>query len=327
MVIHREQASRQRLAKDGRGGKNREQASWQRPRKGRARVQSRGSRPRGHGLAKAGPGFTLPGGERGGDLLAIKKLKGGGEGGTPSQPHNGMILRWPPPRYHDGPMHWADFIDDRRDDTWVGLVLSPGDPALPSRPSLRVEAGAPRLIRLTAGGTPLFWARIAPDYYGYWYLQASDVAAWRSVVPPIRWSDARRIKRSPGSPGWYRAWACHFATELQRASLSPLHRGQPFLLGCAEAFLGDGGWRCEGRIRVPPVTSLSRSPARAWPLGRQGQPAPRRGVRRATPYLAHHPGTGGRSGGASRGWSSTPDTPRHPADAGASGGVLDGSLE
>lgn len=84
------------------------------------------------------------------------------------------------------------------------------------RPRLVLEAGAGSRIRLTSGGEPVMWARVAERYDGVWLLLRSHQSL--GVVPPIRAELARKI-HSP--VGWVR-W---FAERLLESEVSPLRPG------------------------------------------------------------------------------------------------------
>jgi hypothetical protein len=133
-------------------------------------------------------------------------------------------------------MYWRDVQDDSAGGSWLGLELV----VEPRRgvPGFRVEAGGGRSIRLMAGGWPIFWARIADDFWGYWYLRA-EVAA-RSpglVVPPIDAAEARSIAAESGSAAWFADWARWFARKLDASVMTPLYPGRCWLAPCPSKLL------------------------------------------------------------------------------------------
>ncbi len=133
---------------------------------------------------------------------------------------------------------------------WLGLeVVLPGSPR---RAPLHTQGAARDFLRVMAGASPLLWARIAPDYYGYWYLLARGGARESvHVVPPITAVTARDMVEAPESPGWYAAWARELSIRLAASTRSPLHSGSWLLAPC---------------VAAPPSRALPwRSPSLRWP--------------------------------------------------------------
>src|SRR5262245_2296289 len=108
-----------------------------------------------------------------------------------------------------GRFHWRDLQSDAEAEVWQGLELrvAPDGPGCP-RPGLHIQAGAPQLMRLMAGESPILWARVESDYYGYWYLQRPLATSSRGlVVAPLTAAEARSVEAPAGSGEWLRAWA------------------------------------------------------------------------------------------------------------------------
>jgi hypothetical protein len=118
-------------------------------------------------------------------------------------------------------IHWRD-IDDRLEPTrWDSLLFTVEDA---HAPTFAVSVCPPDRLRLSAGETPVLWARVEQDYYGYAYLRKGGHAPL-SIVPPIPFALADEIaEQAPEARP--QLWARQFATGLSASSASPLHRGE-----------------------------------------------------------------------------------------------------
>ena len=142
-------------------------------------------------------------------------------------------------------MHWRDIHSDGPDRRLLGLdVTVAAEDATVTRPTLHMQAGRPRLMRLMAGSWPLLWARVDDDHCGYWYVRRSLAEGSPGlVVPPVTALEAREQPGAMGSDDWYLAWARFFARKLQTSPASPLHVGR---------------WRFVPSGARPPVRHLER---------------------------------------------------------------------
>ena len=95
----------------------------------------------------------------------------------------------------------------------------------PGGPGLRVEAAAPRRIRVTCEGIPAIWAHVHRWHHGLWRLIAPRTATW-AIVPPLRAADVAAVDAEAGSEDWWRAWAREAARTLIASPRSPLHPGR-----------------------------------------------------------------------------------------------------
>ncbi|AKU94556.1 hypothetical protein AKJ09_01220 [Labilithrix luteola] len=167
-------------------------------------------------------------------------------------------------------------VDARPVSRWLGLRLV-AEQKSSARPALHMQAGPRRRMRVMAGPTPLVWARIDNDHYGYWYL--CNERADGQVVPPISFDEARQWPAD--SVEFDRAWARYFADALHHSSLNPLYRDRMFLAP-AQVFLEGGSSGSSGRLPVPPVTRLRETLALPvhgfsdWDFGDHLPPLPTR---------------------------------------------------
>lgn len=107
-------------------------------------------------------------------------------------------------------LHWVDSFERLRPDLWNGLKIR-----APGVPGLRVRAGR-RCIRLDRRGTPLLWARVDGDWWGYSLLRPVREAS-PGVLPPIPFESVREHESQD------RAWARHYARRLSESDASPLY--------------------------------------------------------------------------------------------------------
>jgi hypothetical protein len=110
---------------------------------------------------------------------------------------------------------WVDAYERLAPAEWLGLRLTAH-----GFPVLRVRACAPRCLRLDLAGTPLLWARIAPDYGAYELLRARPTEPL-NVLPPTLYDAAAETTRD---------WARLYAQLLSMSPASPLYEGS-WLLG------------------------------------------------------------------------------------------------
>lgn len=108
-------------------------------------------------------------------------------------------------------MRWFDRHPPGAPEQWSGLGLVV---ERRGRPMLRVEAAAPRLLRVCIGADPVLWARQAPPWTGLWWLRGD---ASPGLIPPLRAADARAVEGPSDSAGWLAAWARIFARHLADA--------------------------------------------------------------------------------------------------------------
>jgi hypothetical protein len=121
-------------------------------------------------------------------------------------------------------MHWRDIHSDGPDRAFLGLELTI-EPRV--RPALHVQAGRPYLMRLMAGSSPLLWARVDHDQYGFWYVRRRPALGSSGLVtPPLTALEARAPSEPMGSEAWYRVWARFFARKLEASAASPLGAGR-----------------------------------------------------------------------------------------------------
>jgi hypothetical protein len=158
-------------------------------------------------------------------------------------------------------MRWRDVHSDAPGASWVGVECRVTEG--PPRPHLHMQAGAERFLKLMSGSRPLLWARVAPDYFGYWYLR--DEEQHRSsapVIPPITAATSRAFRGEPGSEQWYAAWCREFFRLLQASPRSPLHMGTWWMAPCAAELHEAGVWRHPvGKCpAIPPASHLDQVP-------------------------------------------------------------------
>jgi hypothetical protein len=104
-----------------------------------------------------------------------------------------------------------------------GLEIRVGA-GVPARPPLRVECGRPRLIRLTLDDDPILWARVAQDFWGYWYVRPVDTRDLK-ILPPLTAALIRKMSPEEGSAVWFARWGRLYANLLAKSSHTPLHPG------------------------------------------------------------------------------------------------------
>lgn len=107
-----------------------------------------------------------------------------------------------------------------RDDE--GLLLEPHQTLLARRPVFAVEAALGRVLRISAAGRSVLWARIDNYWEDVAVLQA-DRMETLSVVRPISITDVRRVPVDQSHPSWWSAWGRWFAHALLESERSPLY--------------------------------------------------------------------------------------------------------
>jgi hypothetical protein len=100
---------------------------------------------------------------------------------------------------------------------WQGLLL--GVTSAPRRPGIAVEVTRGRRLQIRQGSAVVFLARLdaASCYVDYLRLRG-----YRSVLPPVRWADARRMGGGPAEE-WDVRWAYRFADLLTTSGTGPLY--------------------------------------------------------------------------------------------------------
>lgn len=117
-------------------------------------------------------------------------------------------------------IHWRDIDDRLQPGLWDSLLISV-DREGP--PGLAVSICPPDRLRVSAGETPVLWARIEEDHYGYEFLRKGGDASW-AIIPPIPFALAHGVA-DLAPEARVRRWAREYATWLSVSSCSPLGRG------------------------------------------------------------------------------------------------------
>lgn len=82
---------------------------------------------------------------------------------------------------------------------------------------------AGRRLLVRQSGAPVLLAEVSPGWGGFRYARADT---FRSALPPLRASEARRLGDGSGARPWHMRWAHRFVSLLERSTRSPLHRGR-----------------------------------------------------------------------------------------------------
>ncbi|MEV4481496.1 hypothetical protein [Micromonospora coxensis] len=103
---------------------------------------------------------------------------------------------------------------------WQALLLHVT--SAPRRPNLAMEVTGGRRLQIRQGSTAVFLARMETDYSFIRYVR---LPGYRSILPPVRWTEARRIGEGPTADRDMR-WAYRFADLLSTSGAGPLYPGR-----------------------------------------------------------------------------------------------------
>jgi hypothetical protein len=94
-----------------------------------------------------------------------------------------------------------------------------------ARPALTITACHPRCVRVAIRDTPLLWARIEEDYWGYELLRARYDQS-PGAIPPIPFTLVDRHARNRDGEAFDRTWARAYAEMLADSAASPICDGR-----------------------------------------------------------------------------------------------------